>query len=149
MTSSYSGFNHVGKGSNKANGITDRHNIIEAQRQFQSGLNKKGYNERASQKAGLPSSMYIAALSQSWGTNTSTANINEKPLRGHDRIPVLLENSVLIYACVSALQQHLGLSKTEIRGIAEQGGLTIDFINNFAPAQIAALYDELDYHEAA
>lgn len=153
LTSSFADLNHVGNGSNKANGI-DKHNVMEARRQFQQGSMRAANRQNASQPAGYftaTTPLYITQLSQNWPQPgmPSTANINARPLRDRDRIPVLLENSVLIYACVSALQQHLGLSKAEIRDIADQGGLTMDFIDNFAPRQIRALYDELHYDEAA
>jgi hypothetical protein len=153
MTSSFAILNHVGNGTSKANGI-DGNNIIEARRQFQNGAIRAAHQKNHPQIDAFyyPSSaLYIAQLSKSWEqpSLTSTANINARPLRDTDRIPVLLENSALIYACVSALQQHLGLSKAEIRDIADNGGLDMDFINSFAPDKIAALYDELQYDAVA
>lgn len=153
LTSSFADLNHVGNGSGKANGINGN-NVLEARRQFQQGTIRAANRNRDAQGSGFytaSSPLYIAQLSQSWpqSGSSSNANINARPLRDHDRIPVLLENSALIFACVSALQQHLGLSKTEIRDIADRGGLSMDFINNFAPQQIAALYENLQYDEVA
>lgn len=152
MTSSFADLNHVASSSNKASGI-DKHNVIEARRQFQQGSIRSSNRKHHAGQDGFyvaSTPLYIAQLSQSWQqpSLTSTANANARPLRDHDRIPVLLENSAMIFACVSALQLHLGLSKAEIRDIADNGGLDMDFINNFAPDQIAALYDDLQYEAA-